>query len=331
MRAACARALHPLARRGLQAPKRNDFEAAPTWRPHGSRGLRAVASAAAEDSPPRQPVCVYVSSDDMAGASAEARRKCQFAAALGAMGFTGVLISAAQTAPLPMLAIFVAGAAANTYMIMTVSSRMLWTLAARNVEKLSILQPAAGTEDASSPMDADAFASAKEVHLRIESTNVVRQLRLEEPAAAWEGARFAGLVAETRVPFRELCLPGSVLHIVPDGGDCGEHRKLLDALLASEKVVADELVEVREDVAEDLRPLAKYMHMAIPRIENMRPGEVSSSLGAALGGEDSPAQASARLAQRSTMGGAMLLVTGLLFIGKEANDFGKRKEDAAKS
>ncbi|CAK0817334.1 unnamed protein product [Prorocentrum cordatum] len=286
----------------------------------GPRSSAASAGSPAEEAPQsspaaaRQPVCLYAARAGMAEATAEARKRCQMAAALGAMGFTGVLISAAQT-------------------VLTVSTRTLWTLAARHVERVSLLQPAAGQGAAPTPVDAEieSFAQAKEVHLRIESTNVVRELRLEEPNSPWEGARFQGLVEETRVPFRELCDRGALLYIDPESGDCCGHRQLLDALLTSEKVVADELMELRMDADEELRPPAKYMSIVVPSFKDLRPGELrSSSIGMALGGADTPAQASARLAQRSVMGGSLLLMTGLLFVGKDRGYDHSRSTDGAR-
>eukprot|EP00933_Yihiella_yeosuensis_P051675 TRINITY_DN49657_c0_g1_i1.p1 TRINITY_DN49657_c0_g1~~TRINITY_DN49657_c0_g1_i1.p1 ORF type:complete len:360 (+),score=80.36 TRINITY_DN49657_c0_g1_i1:63-1142(+) len=270
----------------------------------------------------KEKLCVYESSVDLCGIAEATFKKCQMAAGMGTFGYLGVLVSASGTASMPALALLGCGAVANTYIILEVPKRAMRSVALKHVERITLF-PAEGDQAAQEAGEesADSQASAVErlaatpsLTMEVQSPNLIRRLRLEEPPSAWQGARYSGLAADNRPSFADACK--QLLHVDVEKGSTSE-PELLDALINSGKVIAEETVEIRSDAGSQFAfpsggSLPSGAHLAQAQSgtsedERLQPPEWAKS---------TPEDAIESLGRRSFLMGAALMGIGMLGFGK---------------
>lgn len=307
MAAATSRSCHRTLARFVQPP----FRSAPlggVW----AQGRVRRASTGSEESGSAsepQPGAVDAAASDAAAAAAGAPRvlfesdvqitplietakwRCRTAAGFASVGFSAVIGSLATTAPPAVVGLLVGGVFVNSYMFHSANQRILRGFAMRHVERVTLLG------------EADAGGLAIEVR----SANVTRRLELVDPAGPWEGSRFLGLVADTRVSFADICGSRSILHVDVAAGKADD-PELLQSILSTSKVIASEAAEVREDVDESLRPPAPELDMS-----SLRTVPVEPPAGAPKQGLPSPVEMVEHMGKRTLGGGALILLAGATF------------------
>jgi len=225
---------------------------------------------------------LYECSTDLNAAAEAAFKKCQMAAGMGTLGFAGVIVAASNNASLPMLAGLGCIAVANTYIILETPRRAMRGVAMKQVERLTLL-PNTDAKDVDSRAEgsaAERLAATEKLELEIQSPNLIRRIRLDPPPAAWQGTRYSGLAVDSRRTFQDACRR---LHVDPEGA-CSD-KDLLDALLSSGNVVAEEPIEIRSDIEGHLRlPLdgktpegASLKEALPPDMEQYEPPEFARS------------------------------------------------------
>lgn len=286
--------------------------------------------------PGAEELVLYRSTVDVSTPVAAAQQKCWFGVGLGAVGFIGVLASAGPTATPVHFALILAAAAANGYSQLVVKPERLKILAMRHVEQLTLVRPPqpapellergsveAAEEVPSSPhsgtateakdaSDSHWIVSAKELRVKIQCANIDREILLAQPAAPWDGARFAGLVADDRVTFSDLCQNSRLLHIETATGESPEPATL-EALISSSNLVDEETIQIREGVAPSLRLSAKHVQLFEARLAEVKPKDVErlSKLPAPM--RESPVVQIAGIGQRAFAMGLAILGASVLF------------------
>eukprot|EP00927_Polykrikos_kofoidii_P057126 TRINITY_DN51233_c0_g1_i1.p1 TRINITY_DN51233_c0_g1~~TRINITY_DN51233_c0_g1_i1.p1 ORF type:complete len:390 (+),score=52.72 TRINITY_DN51233_c0_g1_i1:106-1275(+) len=254
---------------------------------------------------------VFQSDGDVEEVLTEASRRCYTGAGFFAAGCGTFLASSVDVFPPIVLAALCVGCFGNTYALAVVAQRVLRNSAVRHVERIVVLPT---IHDSSPVVDekepkgiASVMISAAPVSERLA---VTPELRLEVRTAGAD--RFFSIVDRRpenaeQASFGDLCSRLRLLHIDIDTGTCRE-RALLDALSRTEKVVADERAEVREN------GIPAGPMLSDVTIQDVLEGEKAV-------GAESPVEAMVRLASRSRTAGVATFIAGILFfIGEGARD-----------
>lgn len=297
--------------------------------------LQASPAAAKAQETAATEVPLYRSTVDIAAPLVAAHQKCWLGVGLGAMGFLGVLTSAGPTATTAHFVLILAGAAANGYSQLVVKPERMKTLAMRHVEELTVMRPIEPTpellekgsaeevNEAASPESAETaevedsadkhwIESATELRLKIRCANLDREVLLTQPAAPWEGSRFAGLVADDRVPFSDLCQNSRLLHIDTETGESLEPAAL-EALLSTSKGVSQESIGLRESVTTGLRLSAKHAQLMEAKLAEVRPKDVERLSKLPPQMRESPVKQIEGIGQRAFSMGVAILGASVLF------------------
>lgn len=198
---------------------------------------------------------------------ADARRKVTVGAGLASVGFAAVGACIVTTATPTTLALLVAALSVNAATLASYTQKSLLGLASQHVEKISLLplntepkqeQPCAAQSGEQEQGTAEErLAATDKVRLLVRSANVDRTLLLTNVAAAWQGARYAGLVSDDRIEFVDVCQRLRLLDADPSAATSSDEA-LVEALFGTSKVIAEEHVECRTDIPEVMRPPADF-------------------------------------------------------------------------
>lgn len=213
--------------------------------------VRCVAGRPVQDR--QTEVLLYESRRDFPEAVDAAMQRCRAGAGLAAVGFLGILGVVATTLPPLTTALLGLAFTGNAYHVMNFTQGSLRSLATQHVERLSLYQPA--DMDAK---DAAWLASSQRIALNIRCANVDRHLILTDVHGPFQGARYTGLAEDDRVPFCDIV---GRLHLLDfDVTEASvTNRRLLDAVIESTKVVAEEDLQPRTTgaLAQLLQPPSK--------------------------------------------------------------------------
>ncbi|CAE8582861.1 unnamed protein product [Polarella glacialis] len=312
------------------------------WRSHAAAASSAVSSNSASSQVRAEhelrsvrTACIYQSSVNFEKLVDASSQKCLFGCALGVAGFANAVAALLPVAPTPVVALLVAGMVSYPGISMWMTPVWLRKLAAPQVEEIWILGPEgmkagnlSGTPPVKAPpggAEADAQLKAScsllttipEMELEIVSVSLSRRVVLQEPEKLHTFLRAAGCVADSRARFCDLCaLPswdgGSArivrrgpLHVDPaEGAEDAADWALLEALLRSRKVLAEESVRRRAEVASSLR-LPETSDLAGHRL-----GALDVQTATTAGQAERPAQAIASFGIRALLGGSLLFAAG---------------------
>lgn len=320
-------------------------------------------AAGAAESETREELTLFASTQDFGQIVSSSYYQVQLGAALGAGGFAMVALAAASSAGPQALAVLGAGLILNTYVSMVMPKKAMLTLATRHVERCTLRLPVDTSEavdtlrsqdgavaEAELPADASAaggrkskapaadgnpaapdtvgsgrFEAMGSVELVIITPNLRRTVWLEDAVKPWEGARFSGLVEDNRVSFGDLCYEQNLSFDMEKGR--AFDMEMLEELLATDKVVADETVEFREDTDELIRLPAKFPKEMLGGVQLMgKKGDRNES--SSSKGPQSPAGVIHGIGQRAFYGGAFLFIVGFSF-GSRSLWRGQQKQAAA--
>jgi len=219
--------------------------------------------------------CIYTSDEDVGAAATLATRLCFLGNTLGLAGVMAVVSALEPAAFVGSQAFWLATLSASwSYLVLFRTPQRLQELAAAHVERIAVLLPegvkaSTGSGDAQQELkDNAAFAGVAarlldaipEVHIEVTCASVVRHLHLVK-AMSTGNVRLAKM--DPRPRFFDLCerpswdggpersIRRGPLHIALDSGHATD-RLLLDALLRSHKVLADEEVELRSGLCSTL-------------------------------------------------------------------------------
>lgn len=253
---------------------------------------------------------------------------------MGLTGFASILATSAATAPLAAVAGILGGAAVHTYLTLMIPRRAVRKLAMNYVEHMMVLPPGTGPVQPAvegeghrgeaslwaEPSQANLPATVEgatawlstigSLELQLRQGNVTRWLRLEEPAAAWEGARFTGLVEDGRVTFGDACQRLGLLQFEgPETSACS-NAALLEALQQTGKFIAAEEVNRRTDV-----PFLFQLPASGPSPEGIamaKAGQPEMPVAGPHGATQahSPAAQIARAGNQSLLRGGFMLILG---------------------
>lgn len=322
---------------GVRPQLRRFAAEAPPAEEEGASKAQA-SSAAAEQVAPKpdvkplhfpSEVCVYKSDVDLHTLAKTSRAQSMLGNSLAVTGFAGVLAGSPGAAPAAQ-ALVCLGAAAMTYKFTVVAKKELALVALRQVEKVVILPSQSGEEAASAEEAAEDAASVverlnatEELGVMVKTTNADITFKLGSPVAAWEGAKYSGLVADERPAFADVCRGLFHMEEISSWGKPGSPSStdadLLQALLSSDKVVLERSIVRREDLEEsELMGLTKS-------IENTYSTMLSGVTRADA--EKATADSSRRepeveiqhIGRSSLISGVMFFVAGMIFLNKEMN------------
>jgi len=237
-------------------------------------------------------------------------------------GFAAVL-AGVPTAPAVGHALLCVGAMVLTHKSVVLTRKELANAAMRHVERIVVL-PAEGSGrvDEAAVDDqatvAERLRATPEVRLLVETTNLELRLTLCEQAAAWEGAKYSGLVVDERPPFGAL---PEVLYIdaarardEADGEVVSEDPELLAAILRSGKVIGERTVESRLEegsLVSAPRGVDKHLDALLAAAVKERP----STRSGAIESEGAPFVIPRRLpAEDIRQIGVHTLLSGLVFL-----------------
>jgi len=202
-------------------------------------------------------LCVYESPGDLCSLARRARTNSFMGAGMGVCGFMGILAGSSAETLGTMQLLVCAGAAFFVYKHAVMLPRSIPVTSLRHVERIVVLPTADGTHvnNASdeTSMD-DQLKATPELQLQIITANLSLQMRLTEAADTLDGARYAGLVNDTRSTFASMLQENHALHLEEvssrgkPGSPTSDHPALLQALVASTKVIAEQKVDCRTDV-----------------------------------------------------------------------------------
>lgn len=346
---ACASSLTPAA-----APRRRALCAAAE-----SAVEPLVAGAADAGGPPARPasppaleirgeVELYRSHADLAGAARKARMNNILGSAFGFLGFAGVA-AGAPSAPLAIHAIIGLGATMNLYKHLGMSRNEFGAIGMRYLETLTVMPHAHGAQAssgaaggpahepvASESTAAEMLKATPHVHLRLRTVNVDLHLTLVEPAAAWEGSKYSGLVNDDRTSFHDvLCalFIEEVTAIGKKGAPTSPDQNLLAALLQTNKVLADHHVSLRTDAeipglfALPADAAAEYQKFFddVPDAEKKRKklrNETGSGMHGSVGIPRSAIAEIQQVGKASIISGFVFLTAGSIFLGRWFNGQG---------
>lgn len=260
-------------------------------------------------------VCIYESPVDLCSLARRARTNSFFGAGLGVCGFMGVLASSTGN----MQLVVCAGAAFFIYKHAVMLPRSIPETALRHVERIVVMPNADGTDvnnaSGESSMD-DQLKATPELLLQITTTNLRLHVRLTEAADTWDGARYSGLVKDTRSTFVSMVQESQALHVEevssldkPDS-PTSEDPALLQALITSTKVIAEQQVECRSEVDDVFKLPSNGQKLAT----DLLTAKKSKS------GRRRPAPAIEirQLGISSLFSGCVFLMAGAIFIAKSA-------------
>jgi len=271
---------------------------------------------------------VYESKVDLDSAAQAARSQCLMGTTMCLCGFAGVLVGAPTASP-GLKGMVVFGAAASTYKHAVLAKKEFGNVAMRHVEQV-VLKPskaptsgsATDSQDIAHGTAEERLAATRELELLVRTPNLDMRFVLGEPAAAWEGAKYSGLVADERPKFSEVCK--AMLHfdeasdkpdspVIPD-------VELLAALRDCDKVVVDREVTVRSHLEADglLTAPPETPH----RIEGMVDDVGKSAAGSgsnsqrAAGHRKPPAMEIKMIGRSSVVSGFVFQIAGLIFLSR---------------
>eukprot|EP00927_Polykrikos_kofoidii_P067748 TRINITY_DN63196_c0_g1_i1.p1 TRINITY_DN63196_c0_g1~~TRINITY_DN63196_c0_g1_i1.p1 ORF type:complete len:413 (+),score=75.55 TRINITY_DN63196_c0_g1_i1:57-1241(+) len=296
----------------------------------------SVASSASAPQPLAfdEQLCIYRSSASLSTVAEKALSKCRVGTSLGLSGFAGVLFGV-PTAPPVAAGVIAVAAAINTYKHLYATRCTMQEIATRHVESVVILpntsgespgscqNPAASIEPSSSSTE-ERLKATQEVDLLVRTTNLEFRMRLVDPAAAWEGAKYSGFVDDDRPSFSSLYQRGDVLHFDDlsawgrPGAPSSDDQALLEALVASSKVVDEHSISKRDDVASLLHLSSGADGSQIQLKQN------KSSSSASKGTQEQklppPAEEIERVGKQSLLSNGVIFVAGSLFVGKRLSE-----------
>mmetsp|Transcript_107582 Transcript_107582/g.302903 ORF Transcript_107582/g.302903 Transcript_107582/m.302903 type:complete len:363 (-) Transcript_107582:95-1183(-) len=286
--------------------------------PHASDCVAAtgglVLGARAQPLSIPQELVLYEAFADMSEIVARARFRCQLGAALATAGFAALLSSISATLSPVALVSLLSCAAANSYALAVVSQRVIRNVAMRHVERLAVL-PTPQVAEARSPADeepqaavASLLSGAATVEERLSATAELRLALRTASAERWlvlaDPEDSDGLAS-----FGDICSRARLIHIDVGHGKCTD-QALLDALVTTRKVVAEERVEALRDDIPAGPMLSEVTIAALAQVE-----------GAAESAREPPADAVERLGKRARTGGVSVFFAGMLFtVGEGARD-----------
>lgn len=269
-------------------------------------------------------ICLYESAENLTEVAKDSFKRCQLGASLGVLGFASVMVATSAKASLPILAFMGCGAILNTYMVLELPRRSMRSLALKHVERLYLCpSPLIADQIKSGKSADDCLAAASVLEIEVHSPNVIRRVRLEDAVAAWQGARYGGLAADSRPTFADACQ--QLLHIDVEDGKC-HHPNLVNALINSGKVITSEQVEIRSDAESCLR---------IPESGNLPDGAALASAQASQGDRETlkqlafikstPTSSIQGLGTRSIYAGLALVFVGS--VGLVKSQFASKDEE----
>jgi len=259
---------------------------------------------------------VYESPKDLVSLARGARTNSFIGAGLGVCGFMGVLATSTAETPETLQLLVCAGTAFFIYKHAVMLPRSIPVVAQRHVERIVVLPnvDAADVNKASSETSMDDQLNAtSELQLQIQTTNLSLKMRLTETADMWDGARYSGLVKDTRTTLVSLLQEGQALHleeVSPEGTPgtpTSKNPALLQALVASTKVIAEQDVHCRTDVDDVVKLPANGQQLATELL-----AEKKSKSRPRM----PPALEIRQLGISSLFSGCVFLMAGAIFIAK---------------
>eukprot|EP00931_Biecheleriopsis_adriatica_P046803 TRINITY_DN26922_c0_g1_i3.p1 TRINITY_DN26922_c0_g1~~TRINITY_DN26922_c0_g1_i3.p1 ORF type:complete len:374 (-),score=110.43 TRINITY_DN26922_c0_g1_i3:5-1099(-) len=279
-------------------------------------------------------VLIFESEVDVQELVLIARRKCVAGAGLAMAGFYALLssLSSAGGLPLELLMFLSFSAAANSYILVIMGQRLIRGLAARHVDRVTVLPTPQNSAQEQEQEEKERTAAEKlllnlasteerlrvtpEVRLQVRTASSERWLSLVEPLEFEDENEESG---DTRkASFADLCGQLRLLDIDEEAGMCHE-QALVSALKASKKVVVDERAEPRSDAGPSLEvpmgaPAPGVMLSEVMKTDVEKAAKMASSEGIA--------DAIDNIGRRALFGGTCVLGGGLLFV------VGERSRDA---
>mmetsp|Transcript_98396 Transcript_98396/g.195095 ORF Transcript_98396/g.195095 Transcript_98396/m.195095 type:complete len:374 (-) Transcript_98396:80-1201(-) len=264
-------------------------------------------------------LCVYESPVDLLSLARRARRNSFVGAGMGVCGFMSVLASSTAETSSTMQLLVCAGAAFFIYKHAVMLPRSIPFIALRHVERIVVLPTTDVTDvtkaSGETSMD-DQLAATSELQLQILTTNLRLQMTLNEPADMWDGARYSGLVNDTRTTFVTMLQERQALHVdeVSSSGKPGlptsADPALLQALAASTKVIAQQEVDCRTDVDDVLKLPSDGQKLASEQLADKKSKSSRRRV--------PPAVEIKQLGISSLISGCVFLMAGSIFIAKSA-------------
>mmetsp|Transcript_3544 Transcript_3544/g.11021 ORF Transcript_3544/g.11021 Transcript_3544/m.11021 type:complete len:210 (-) Transcript_3544:126-755(-) len=179
----------------------------------------------------------------------------------------------------------------------------------------------------------DRLEATPELQLKIRTASLDLWLKLTKPVAAWDGARYAGFVSDTRPAFGDFCHRGLYLDQISGWGKPGSPTSsdpaLLRALTASSKVVAERRLEPRSDVSGSLKISADGVKLTENLLAEVKQGDKPAG-GLADMVRPSPAEEILTLGKQSVFSGAIFLAAGAIYVARwyiqDPNDADNKKD-----
>lgn len=242
------------------------------------------------------------------------RQQFMAGAGLASVAFAAVGACIATTTAPTTLALLVAALSVNAATLVTYTQQSLKGLATKHVEKI-VLLPVDPSKDAQGGGEqgtaAERLAATDQVRVLVRSANVERTLLLTNVAAAWQGARYAGLVSDDRIEFGTVCTRLRLLDADPEAAT-SKDLPLLLALLSSPKVIAEELIECRADVPEIMRVKDDFPGLKLSAKTQSEAKRVPEGMP-----RSPPIDDIKNLGKRAIRGGILMLCGAALFVVKK--------------
>uniref|UniRef100_A0A7S0FK08 Uncharacterized protein n=1 Tax=Pyrodinium bahamense TaxID=73915 RepID=A0A7S0FK08_9DINO len=284
---------------------------------------------------PRE-VLLYQSSVDVQEVVHVAHRRCQVGVTLAAGGFGLILVNSAALIPPAACALLLGGAAANCYALSVVARRLIRNIAARHVERLTVLptpEPGSGRGTPVKPQDKgpasllfaaatieERLAVTPELHLEMQTASACRWITLADPAGEGYSEDVRGLLeddARRRASFADICGRLRLLHVNLDAGTCSD-QAFLEALMSTQKLVVEERAEPREDTT-PLLATPPGASTPGPMLSEVMLSDVEQV--ARVVSTEPPAEAVEKIGWRARAGGMSVVGAGVLFVvGESAKD-----------
>jgi len=217
-----------------------------------------------------------------------------------------------------------------TYKFTVLAKKEFALVSSRQVETVTILPTAGADDKAASDSSEEVSARQRlnatdELDVLVRTVNADVKFKLGSPIAAWEGAKYSGLVADERPAFGDVCR--AIFHVeeISSWGKPGSPKsadpELLEALLFSDKVVVERSLTRRDDL--DDGGLLSLTTDQEKHFQTMLDGVTRTVA------EKAPSDSSSRrppmveipqIGKSSVVSGAVFFAAGMLFLGKFAND-----------
>lgn len=273
-------------------------------------------------------LCIYESPADLRSLARRARTNSFIGAGMGVCGFMGVLASSTAETSGTMQLLVCAGAVFFIYKHAVMLPRSIPVTSLRHVERIVVLPNSDGTHvnkvSDETSMD-DQLKATSELRLQIITTNLSLQMRLTEAADTWDGARYSGLVNDTRSTFVSMLQERQALYVEEvsswgkPGSPTSDNPALLQALVASTKVIAEQDVNCRTD-ADNVFKLSSNGQKLATQLLNDKSKSGHRRM--------APAAEIKQLGISSLFSGCVFLMAGAIFIAKsvaqDASSPGKR-------